>query len=59
MSHESAAHHGQHRRQSEAAPDEQPSYLLVPFELLAPAAEAAAVHEFIALAARLHDLRRR
>ena len=33
-------------------------YLRVPFELLAPAAEAAAVHQLVVLAAHLHDLRR-
>lgn len=33
-------------------------YVRVPFELLAPAAETAAVHQLVALAARLHDLRR-
>ena len=43
----------------DAEPVHQPRYVRVPFERLAPAAETAALHQLVALAARLHDQRRR
>jgi hypothetical protein len=57
MSYEPDANHRYVDHRPEVAL-QQPHYVRVPFELLAPAAEAAAVHQLIMLAARLHDIRR-